>query len=52
LQILSLICERWLEHAQARERAMEVLAEPDPVQRLRGAAAWLANLYARVSTWC
>lgn len=45
-QILSLICERWLEHAQARERAAEVFAEPDPVQRLNGAAGWLANLYA------
>jgi AcrR family transcriptional regulator len=45
-EILSLICERWLEHAQARERAMQVLAEPDPVRRLRAAAGWLTNLYA------
>src|SRR5664279_1661105 len=36
-EILSLICERWLEHAHARERAQEVFAEPDPVRRPRGA---------------
>jgi AcrR family transcriptional regulator len=45
-EILSLICERWLEAAHAREQAMAVLAEPDPVRRLHGAAGWLANLYA------
>ncbi len=45
-EILSLICERWLEHAQARERAQQVFAEPDPVRRLRGAAGWLRNLYS------
>jgi len=45
-EILSLICERWLEHAHARERAQEVFAEPDPVRRLRGAAGWLRNLYS------
>ena len=44
-EILSLICERWLEQAHARERAQEVLAEPDPALRLRGAAGWLRNLY-------
>ncbi len=44
--ILSAICERWLEQARARERVGEVLAEPDPVRRLHGAAAWLTNLYA------
>ncbi len=44
-EILSLICERWLEQAGARERAAEVLAEPDPVARLRGAARWLRTLY-------
>ena len=44
-EILSLICERWLERARARESAQEVLAEPDPVRRLRGAAAWLRKLY-------
>lgn len=44
-EILSLICERWLEQAGARERAAEVLAEPDPVDRLRGAARWLRALY-------
>src|SRR5215213_7015383 len=45
-EILSLICERWLEHAQARELAGKVLAEPDPVRRLRGAASWLRALYS------
>lgn len=45
-EILSLICEQWLERAQARERAGEVLAEPDPARRLRGAASWLCALYS------
>jgi AcrR family transcriptional regulator len=45
-EILSLICEQWLERAQARERAGEVLAEPDPARRLRGAASWLCGLYS------
>jgi AcrR family transcriptional regulator len=45
-EILSFICERWLELAQARERAGQVLAEPDPTRRLRGAASWLRTLYA------
>jgi AcrR family transcriptional regulator len=45
-EILSRICERWLEQARARERAAEVFAEPDPVRRLHGAAGWLAGLYA------
>ncbi|GEL20780.1 TetR/AcrR family transcriptional regulator [Pseudonocardia asaccharolytica] len=45
-EILSLICERWLEHARARERTAEVFAEPDPVRRLRGAANWLRELYS------
>jgi AcrR family transcriptional regulator len=44
-EILSLICERWLEQARARERAAEVLAEADPGRRLRGAANWLRALY-------
>jgi AcrR family transcriptional regulator len=44
-EILSLICERWLEQAGAGERAGEVLAEPDPGRRLRGAAHWLRALY-------
>src|SRR5215216_376860 len=42
-EILSFICEQWL--ARARERAAEVLAEPDPARRLRGAASWLRILY-------
>ena len=45
-EILSLICEQWLERARARERAGEVLAEPDPARRLRAAASWLADLYS------
>ncbi len=45
-EILSLICERWLERARARELAEEVLAEPDPIARLRAAARWLRVLYA------
>jgi AcrR family transcriptional regulator len=45
-EILSLICERWLEQAGARELAGQVLAEPDPAQRLRGAAHWLRVLYS------
>ncbi len=45
-EILSLICERWLEEAHARELAGEVFGEPDPVKRLRGAAHWLRKLYA------
>jgi AcrR family transcriptional regulator len=44
-EILSFICEQWLERARARERAGEVLAEPDPGRRLRGAASWLRSLY-------
>lgn len=45
-EILSLICEQWLERARARERAGEVLAEPDPARRLRAAASWLVALYS------
>ena len=45
-EILARICERWLEQAQARERAAEVFAIPDPGRRLDGAAAWLTNLYS------
>lgn len=44
-EILSLICERWLEQARAQELAGQVLAEPDPVRRLRAAAHWLRALY-------
>ncbi len=45
-EILSLICERWLEAAGARQYATAVLAEPDARARLRAAAGWLANLYS------
>jgi hypothetical protein len=45
-EILSFICEQWLERAEARERAGAVLADPDPRSRLLGAAGWLAHLYS------
>jgi AcrR family transcriptional regulator len=45
-EILSLICDRWLQEAGAQERSGEVFAEPDPAERLRGAAGWLTNLYS------
>jgi AcrR family transcriptional regulator len=45
-EILSLICERWLEEAGARDLAGQVFGEPDPVRRLRGAAHWLRVLYS------
>ena len=45
-EMLSYICERWLEKAEARQRAEAVLADPDPAGRLQGAAAWLTHLYA------
>lgn len=45
-QILSRICELWLEDAGARTLAEAVLGEPDPEKRLRGTAGWLTNLYA------
>lgn len=45
-EILSLICERWLEQAGARELAGQVFAERDPLRRLRGAAHWLRVLYS------
>jgi AcrR family transcriptional regulator len=45
-EILSAICEKWLEDAHARERAQEVLGLPDPVARVRAAGGWLASLYA------
>jgi AcrR family transcriptional regulator len=45
-EILSFICERWLEEAGARDLAGQVLAEPDPLRRLRGAAHWLRVLYS------
>jgi AcrR family transcriptional regulator len=45
-EILSVICERWLERARARERARDVLERADPVDRLRQSAAWLVALYS------
>ena len=50
-EILSLICERWLEQAAARELAGQVLAEPDPpggcAARPTGCAALLRRLRRR-----
>ena len=45
-EILSLICDQWLKDAGAIERAEQVFAIADPVERLRGAAGWLTNLYS------
>ncbi|GAA3590017.1 helix-turn-helix domain-containing protein [Kribbella ginsengisoli] len=45
-EILSLICDRWLEQAGARQLAGEVLQETDPAAKLRKAAHWLTNLYS------
>jgi AcrR family transcriptional regulator len=45
-EILSLICDLWLSEAGAVERAQQVFAIEDPVERLRAAAAWLTNLYS------
>ncbi|MFK4086093.1 TetR/AcrR family transcriptional regulator [Kribbella sp. NPDC020789] len=45
-EILSLICDLWLREAGAQERAEQVFAIEDPAERLRGAAAWLTNLYS------
>ncbi|MET9275044.1 helix-turn-helix domain-containing protein [Kribbella sp. NPDC003557] len=45
-EILSLICDQWLRDAGAIERAEQVLAIADPVDRLVGAAGWLTNLYS------
>lgn len=44
-EILSRICDNWLDEAGARERAEQVLADPDPRSRLHGTAGWLTNLY-------
>ena len=45
-EILSVICERWLERARARERARDVLETPDPADRVRQCAGWLTALYS------
>ncbi len=45
-EILSRICERWIEDSGAQERAAEVLGEPDHRKRLHAAATWLSRLYA------
>lgn len=45
-EILSWICEKWLERARAREGAGEVLQVPGAPERLLAAARWLTGLYA------
>jgi AcrR family transcriptional regulator len=45
-EILNAICDRWLEQAEARRLAADILAEPDAQTRLRGAARWLTVLYS------
>ncbi|MFI5708566.1 TetR/AcrR family transcriptional regulator [Kribbella sp. NPDC051620] len=45
-EILSLICDLWLQRAGAQELAGEVLQEPDPASKLGKAAHWLTNLYS------
>lgn len=45
-EILSHICGAWLERAEAREGAQQVLAVPEARQRLRAATGWLTHLYA------
>jgi len=44
-EILSAICEKWLEQAHAGELAAAALSEPDPHKRVRAAAHWLRALY-------
>ncbi|MEV6412340.1 helix-turn-helix domain-containing protein [Kribbella sp. NPDC051718] len=45
-EILSLICDLWLQRAGAQELAGEVLQETDPAAKLGKAAHWLTNLYS------
>jgi AcrR family transcriptional regulator len=45
-EILSLICDLWLQRAGAVDLAGDVLAETDPAAKLRKAAHWLTNLYS------
>ena len=46
-EILSVICERWLERARARERGARGARDAGPGrQRVRGSAGWLAALYS------
>jgi AcrR family transcriptional regulator len=45
-EILSLICDLWLQRAGAQELAGEVLQETDGATKLGKAAHWLTNLYS------
>jgi AcrR family transcriptional regulator len=45
-EILSLICDLWLERAGAQELAGQVLQETDAATKLGRAAHWLTNLYS------
>jgi AcrR family transcriptional regulator len=44
-EILTAICEAWLERADIGGMTKQVLAEPEPARRLRAAAHWLRALY-------
>ena len=44
-EILSAICEAWLEDARARELVGEAVAEPDPLDTIRLAARFLRALF-------
>jgi AcrR family transcriptional regulator len=45
-EILSLICDLWLQRAGAVELAGHVLNVEDPAEKLQKAAHWLRNLYS------
>lgn len=45
-EILSLICDLWLQRAGAQDLAGEVLQETEAAAKLRKAAHWLTNLYS------
>lgn len=44
-EILSAICETWLEEAHAREIVGEAIAEPEPTETIRLAARFLRSLF-------
>ena len=45
-EILSVICERWLERARALERAREVLEDAEPAAASARIGGWLTALYS------
>ena len=44
-EILSALCERWLEDARAREIVQAAITEPDPIKTVRLAAHFLRSLF-------